>query len=378
MKVDWVPLAEVLTPRDPEEVRPSGTYPLAGVYGFGRGVLLRATISGSDTGYKSLTKLSTGDVVYSKLKAFEGAIACVHRDADGRYVSPEFPVFRVHPGTSWRYLEHFIQSPTFHKSLANLSRGVGARRERVHPSRFLDLKVPLPPSSDQERIAAHLTALARRLRNAVTPDTSLPEHLPYLLGAVLKSATRSIAVVRDLAINQQVVVHPGDDLRGASEFVGLEHLEPHTGRRIGGRPIGNEAGRKLLFTPGQVTYGYLRPYLNKAWAADRLGLCSVEQFTLTPKPGVDAQVLSAVLRSEFVWRAAQEATNSLQLPRLSLGALMSFGVPDVRGLTWDSIRPEVERVTEMIVREATLRSRRQHLHDSILPAARNAVFNSMR
>ena len=202
--------------------------------------------------------------------------------------------------------------------------------------------------------------------------------LPQLLGKLLTTAVDGVTVVQSLCANRQLVIHPGDDLRGAEEFVGLEHIESHTGRRIGGRPVGDESGRKLLFEPGQVTYGYLRPCLNKVWAVDRTGLCSVEQFTLTPVEDVDARVLSVVLRSEAVWRSAREATNNLQLPRLRLGSLMAFQIPDVRGLDWEAVRPAVERLTTLAIRETELQRGCARLQASILPAARNEIFSALR
>lgn len=378
MTVPWVPLGELLRPRMGGEVEPASVYPIAGVYGFGRGVLIRDSIVGAQTGYKSLTRLGVGDVVYSKLKAFEGAIACVHQEADGYYVSPEFPVFEVDPAVSWRYLEHVLQSPEFSSRLASASTGLGARRERVHPTRFLGLLVPLPSRPDQDRIAAHLASVEKRIAGLDASAPHLMGQLPQLLGKLLNTAARGVTTVQSLCANRQVVIHPGDDLKGAEEFVGLEHIESHTGRRIGGRPIGDESGRKLLFEPGQVTYGYLRPYLNKVWAADRIGLCSVEQFTLTPAEDVDARLLSVVLRSEAVWRSAQEATNNLQLPRLGLGALMAFQVPDVRGLDWEALRPASERLTTLAIRETELQRACARLQASILPAARNEIFSAMR
>ena len=52
--------------------------------------------------------------------------------------------------------------------------------------------------------------------------------------------------------------------RGEARYIGLQHIEPHAGRRIGEDVIQIEdlAGRKFRFSPGNIVYGYLRPYLN--------------------------------------------------------------------------------------------------------------------
>jgi hypothetical protein len=366
--------------REPIIVEANETYRRIGIYSWGRGMLRREPAAAAGMGSMKYFTFPQPSLVFSNIQAWEGAVALAGPSDEGYVCSSRFYPYVAREGAdvSLDYLHEFFRSEPGLSIMRRASPGTQVRNKVLSRRALEASKIPIPDLPTQRSIAAHLASLTCRVTGAASPSVAPGERLPRILGVIVGRATKSTATLGELMTNRQVVVHPGDDLLGASEFIGLEHIEPHTGRRIGSRPIGNETGRKLLFTPGQVTFGYLRPYLNKAWAADRLGLCSVEQFTLTPNPGVDARVLSAALRSEFVWRAAQEATNSLQLPRLSLRALASFEVPDVRGLAWDSIGPEVERVTEMIVREAKLRSRRQHLHDSILPAARNEVFDSMR
>ncbi len=118
MKATMAPLNSILTQRTGEAVQPEAAYPIAGVYGFGRGILTRPPIRGTDTTYKTLTRLREGDVVYSKLKAFEGAITVTGPDAEGHFVSPEFPVFSISADVNPRYLDHMLKTSAFLESLA--------------------------------------------------------------------------------------------------------------------------------------------------------------------------------------------------------------------------------------------------------------------
>jgi hypothetical protein len=76
------------------------------------------------------------------------------------------------------------------------------------------------------------------------------------------------------------IIHPGDRKSGELTFVGMEHIEEGTGRRIGSIQVdlGRMTGRKPTFKKGQIVYGYLRPYLNKVWIAEFDGCSSVDQF----------------------------------------------------------------------------------------------------
>ncbi|MBL1084207.1 hypothetical protein JK359_19925 [Streptomyces actinomycinicus] len=154
-------LGEALRPSiDAVSVSPDEKYDIAGVYGFGRGLFTREPIKGSDTSYPKLHRLHSGNVVLSRLKAFEGAIGLVPPSLDGWFLSPEFPTFSIdydvaHPG----YLQHLFRWPAFWELLRGKSRGVGARRERVGAQHMLSLKVPLPDVSLQQEICARLDRL---------------------------------------------------------------------------------------------------------------------------------------------------------------------------------------------------------------------------
>lgn len=154
---DELPLADLLSAKTGEPVEPDRTdYRITGVYSFGKGLLSRGRITGTETKYRTLTQLAEGDVVYSKLGAFEGAVAVVDESFAGSQVTPEFPVFSTSGAVDSRYLHHVLTSPIFETTLTGSSTGVGARQKRVHPSVFLGLTVPLPPLAEQRRIGKTL------------------------------------------------------------------------------------------------------------------------------------------------------------------------------------------------------------------------------
>jgi type I restriction enzyme S subunit len=114
------------------------------------------------------------------------------------------------------------------------------------------------------------------------------------------------------------VVHPGQRT-GEGTFVGLEHIEPNSGRRIGSLTIdlGNLTGRKPTFCHGQIVYGYLRPYLNKVWIAEFDGFSSVDQFAFVVRPELAVtEFIAAFMRSETFLRRSSIVTTTGQLPRI--------------------------------------------------------------
>ncbi|MFF5854886.1 restriction endonuclease subunit S [Streptomyces sp. NPDC012751] len=139
-------------------------YAVTGIYSFGKGLIKRPVIQGSETAYPRFARLRKGQVVMSKLNAWEGALAVVEESFSGTYVSPEYPVFSLNTETADpEYIGHLLAWPELWSRLT--PRGSMVRRKRTTPATLLATEVPLPSLPEQRRIAERLT-LARRVAEA--------------------------------------------------------------------------------------------------------------------------------------------------------------------------------------------------------------------
>lgn len=173
---DWaeVTLGEVMRlDIDAVEVEPDASYEIVGVLNRGRGLLYRDPICGTATSYKTLNQITPGQVVYSRLKAFEGAITVAPATLGSAYASQEFPTFTCSGQLLPRFFALLTTMPRLWDMLQNLSTGMGGRRERVKPRDFLTIRVSLPPLGAQQRIVhvmaavdAHVEALADEISKA--------------------------------------------------------------------------------------------------------------------------------------------------------------------------------------------------------------------
>jgi len=144
-----------------------GEVNLAGVYSFARGLFKRGSMSPNKTSYKSYNRLVTDDFVISTPKAWEGALALVTEEFDGWFLSPVFPTFRANKERLMpKFLEWFCKRESVWGELQRNSRGIGARRESVHPKQFLSLEIPLPPLAEQRHIVARIEELAAQIQEA--------------------------------------------------------------------------------------------------------------------------------------------------------------------------------------------------------------------
>lgn len=170
------PLGDVIhLDRDEVPVESTVSYRLAGMYSFGRGVLEREPMNGSEMSYRSLFRLHEGTLVMSRLNAWEGAVAVVTGEHDGCFVSNEYPTFSIDQSQALpSYLALLCSWPQLWEALRERARGmgsdVGARRLRVHPDELLATEVPLPDIEEQRRVTDWLRDIldrGARIRHAM-------------------------------------------------------------------------------------------------------------------------------------------------------------------------------------------------------------------
>lgn len=122
-------------------------------------MLYRDPILGSETTYKSLNAVRPNRVIYSRLKAFEGAITVVPASSQLAYASQEFPTFRCTPRLNPEFFRLLTTTRSLWEELQGLSTGMGGRRERVKPASFLSIQIKLPPAVEQRRIVGVMSAI---------------------------------------------------------------------------------------------------------------------------------------------------------------------------------------------------------------------------
>lgn len=185
-------MSELVSQRQPD-VAVDGTaqYRFAGVYSFGRGVFPSAVKMGSEFAYERLSTVRTGDFIYPKLMAWEGALGVVPAECDGMVVSPEFPIFTVNTEAVLpEVLDIYFRTPDVWPALAEISGGTNARRRRLQPSTFLSYEMPVPSMAKQLELRAifqHTQALkAKHAAICQANSALLPATLERVFGTSIK------------------------------------------------------------------------------------------------------------------------------------------------------------------------------------------------
>jgi type I restriction enzyme S subunit len=277
-----------------------------------------------------------GLVLYGKLRPYLNKVVVPHTEG---VASTEFlPIVPLLDVLDPEYLGAFLRTPSFvDYASANTT---GSRQPRTRLDVLWNTPIPLPPLAEQRRIVVRIEELmdrvreARRLRQEAQKDAErlwqsvLAQTFPRP-GSDLPEGWRWVRL-REVAWRDAITLQPRDQPDAVFHYLGMEHVAPGqwdepTPVELRGAEIKSQV---IVYRPGLVLYGKLRPYLNKVVVPSAEGVASTEFIPLAVKEDVlEPQYLGAYLRSpSFVAYATQNTTGSRQ-PRVRLDALWGAPIP---------------------------------------------------
>mgnify|MGYP001274493922 CR=1 FL=1 len=110
-------------------------------------------------------------------------------------------------------------------------------------------------------------------------------------------------------------------------YVGLEHIEPGTSRLSVWGAAGEVRSAKTRFRRGDILYGKLRPYLDKAVLAEWEGFCSTDILVLRPTAAVSGDFIVNLLHTRSFIHHAVSTTAGVNHPRTSWSSLRESRLP---------------------------------------------------
>ncbi|MDR6176499.1 type I restriction enzyme S subunit [Nocardioides zeae] len=161
---------------------------------------------------------------------------------------------------------------------------------------------------------------------------------------------------------------------GNAVKIGLDSIEPHTGRFSGAGEGSGFSGEGVEFEPGDILFGKLRPYLAKIWLADRSGAAVGDFHVYRAGPLVDPAFLRWFLLSHVFLDPVKSSVFGAKMPRADWNFIkrLEVDIPAIgrqRAIAdyLDRETTQIDTVIEEQQRLMTLlRERRRAEFDSVL------------
>ncbi|MVS98422.1 restriction endonuclease subunit S [Cereibacter sphaeroides] len=177
------PMAEVAPlVRRPVEIDLDASYPELGVRSFGRGTFHKPDLLGADLSWQKLFLVQQGDLVFSNIKAWEGAFAVAGPDDHGRVGSHRYLTCVPTQGLATAdFIWFYLQTSEGLGKVQSASPGSADRNRTLGQGALEAITVPTPPIGRQQ----WFNRLHARAREARTIRASTAQDVQALIPAML-------------------------------------------------------------------------------------------------------------------------------------------------------------------------------------------------
>ena len=142
-----------------------------------------------------------------------------------------------------------------------------------------------------------------------------------------------------------------------SPYVGLENIESWTGKLVDGSSSTTEdTVQGNVFSPGDVLFGKLRPYLAKVWVAEFAGRSTTECLVMKPAK-VESRFLGYACLSQDFIEAVDASTFGSKMPRAEWGFIGNMPIPVPRRHEQRAVADYLDRETARLDALVTVKER---------------------
>lgn len=167
------------------EIQKDAEYPELGIRSFGKGTFHKPAVKGSELGSKRLYRIEPGDLLFSNVFAWEGAIAIAQPEDKDRFGSHRF--ITCLPDRSKALPEFLLTWFLSDEGMAEIraaSPGAAGRNKTLNLKKLEAIQVPVPNMAKQRRFAD----VYARVQAARKLNQQTAEELETLMPAVLERA----------------------------------------------------------------------------------------------------------------------------------------------------------------------------------------------
>lgn len=173
--------------RRPVTIDPDTWYSELGIRSFGKGLFEKPKVQGRKWTWQRPYWMGAGNLLFSNIKAWEGAVAIIPKSFDGYVGSHRYITCRVDPKRATpAFLAQWFLSPEGLAKLGGCSPGATDRNRTLGLKKLETIEVPLPTIEQQQEFGE----LLRKVKRARTIHQQTAASLEAFMPALLDQAFR--------------------------------------------------------------------------------------------------------------------------------------------------------------------------------------------
>jgi len=175
--------------RRPVEIDKTAEYPELGIRSFGKGTFHKPAVAGATLGSKRLYRIEPGDLLFSNVFSWEGAIAVVQDVDAGRFGSHRFITCVPDPTLATaEFLRCWLLAEEGMAHILEASPGAAGRNRTLGLKKLMAIPVPVPPLAAQKKLSelSGKVAAARQVQDSVADE--MRNLMPALLDRAFSGA----------------------------------------------------------------------------------------------------------------------------------------------------------------------------------------------
>lgn len=350
-------------------------YPELGIRSFGKGTFHKPALKGSDAGSKRLFEIHAGDLIFSNVFAWEGAIAIATKDDHGRFGSHRFISCQVDQSQARaEYIKYYLTcSQEGIAQIQAASPGGAGRNRTLGLGKLGEITIPLPPLQEQCSILDKIERLQDKTRQLNEHLAAIEADAANLLRTFVFGCTER-RLLADLVRQKSpdITVNPSQTYQFAGVYsfgrgvfksackTGSEFAYP----RLSTVNKGNFIYPKLMAWEGAL--GVVPEECDGMVVSPEFPVFEVNQDLVIP------EVLDIYFKTPTVWQALAEISGgtNMRRRRLQPSAFLAHRIPVPSPTIQKAIRSLHQKLQEVRARNSQISA----ANDALIPATLERVF----
>lgn len=230
-----------------------------------------------------------------------------------------------------KYMGYYINSPTFHNQLLPYMQGI--KVTSIGRKNIADTLIYFPSEmGEQQKIADFLSTVDEVIEQSEKEVQNLEQQKKAVMQKIFSQEVRfkredgtNYPEWKEKKLNDisQYIVKKGTGTKNT--FVGTENMRKNcAGVLFVDSDMTSVKG--TIYEHSDILFSNIRPYLKKAWKADRCGICSSDVLCIRANNLVDSNFLYVIISSDSFFEYIMQGAKGTKMPRGDKNHIMNMPV----------------------------------------------------